>query len=281
MVSYRFCRPDDIPRLVEAVELCFRVHFPAADRLTVEGFREEMRLLDVWPSNSMIAAEGDDPVAVLIGTKRSREVLVHRIGVRPGHERRGHARHLVDSLSHKLAVLGPERLVAEVPQDLPQACAFFAAAGYEQEAELTDWELAPDALPAPAGGLVTEGTLADLERSGVSPPAAEASWARQPESLRATTDLRAAVLAGVERVEAWLVYRGVEQGADVLAIGCTDRSRQEAAWRLLFGHLQRAVPGRVRLAAFHASEAPYDVLSRLGFAAAGRRYRLVARACPA
>ena len=134
MVAYRFCRPDDIPLLVAAVNRCYDAHFPGEAPLTVDGFRREMREEQLWPSNCMLASEGDEPVAVVLGTKAPDEVKVRRIGVAPGHQRRGHGRHLLESLGSKLAVLGPPRLVADVPSGLPDALAFFAALGWREEA---------------------------------------------------------------------------------------------------------------------------------------------------
>src|SRR6185436_14059565 len=136
MVAYRFCRPDDIPMLVAAVNRCYDVHFPAATPLTVDGFRREMREERLWPSNCIVATAGDDPVAVVLGTKAPEEVHVRRIGVAPGHQRRGHGQHLLESLGSKLAVLGPPRLVAEVPAILAEARAFFAALGWHEESPI-------------------------------------------------------------------------------------------------------------------------------------------------
>ncbi len=133
MVAYRFCRPDDIPLLVSAVNRCYDVHFPGEAPLTVDGFRREVREERLWPSNCMVATAGDEPVAVVLGTKTPHEVHVRRIGVAPGHQRRGHGRHLLESLGSKLAVLGPPRLVAEVPAVLAEARAFFAALGWSEE----------------------------------------------------------------------------------------------------------------------------------------------------
>jgi len=146
MVAYRFCRPDDIPMLVAAVNRCYDVHFPAAAPLSVDGFRREMREERLWPSNCMVATAGDEPVAVVLGTKAPEEVQVRRIGVAPGHQRRGHARHLLESLGSKLAVLGPPRLVAEVPAELAEARAFFAALGWREESPAGEGA----AGPAPA-----------------------------------------------------------------------------------------------------------------------------------
>jgi ribosomal protein S18 acetylase RimI-like enzyme len=133
VVAYRFCRPDDIPLLVAAVNRCFDVHFHGTAPLTLEEFRREVREEHLWPSNCMVATAGSAPVAVVLGTKEPSEVHVRRIGVAPGHQRQGHGRHLLESLGSKLAVLGPPRLVAEVPAGLGDALAFFAALGWREE----------------------------------------------------------------------------------------------------------------------------------------------------
>ena len=89
----------------------------------------------------MVAFSGSDPIGVLIGAKRPSGTLVHKIAVHPDHQRQGHGRHLLDSLSSKLAILGPPRIVAEVPETLAPACRLFSASGYVQEALLTDYVL--------------------------------------------------------------------------------------------------------------------------------------------
>ena len=99
MASYRFCRSDDIALLVEAHNACYRVHFPDLPRLTVEGFKQAIREIDLWTSSCMVALAGADPIAVLLATKREAEALVYRIGVHPDHPRQGHGRHLLSSLA--------------------------------------------------------------------------------------------------------------------------------------------------------------------------------------
>ena len=98
MPSYRFCRPDDIPFLVRAVNECYVPHFPGTPQMSVEAFRREMKELDLWPSSCLVAADDERPVAVLTGTKRADETLISRIGVRPGETGREHGGHLVTSL---------------------------------------------------------------------------------------------------------------------------------------------------------------------------------------
>jgi ribosomal protein S18 acetylase RimI-like enzyme len=248
--SYRFCRPDDIPLLVHAVETCYRVHDPEEPAWSAESFRRGMREIDLWPSNSMVALDTDgEPVAVMIGTKRADEVAVHRLGVRPDHLRRGHGVHLLTSLSQKLAVLGPERLVAEVPKDRPAALACFAAAGYRREATLVDWwrpgvkEGGGAAEPVPEG-LVSELSVGELDGAGVLADAPATAWCRSRRTLVQSADrLAAAAIVSPERVEAWLVYDETVVDAApvvVLAGGGADPQR----FPFLAGVLLRWLAGR-------------------------------------
>src|SRR5678816_3398758 len=92
----------------------------------------------------MVAFSGSDPIGVLIGAKRLSSTLVHKIAVHPDHRRQGHGRHLLTSLGSKLAILGPPRIVAEVPETLVPARELFAASGFVQEARLTDYVLSFD-----------------------------------------------------------------------------------------------------------------------------------------
>jgi GNAT superfamily N-acetyltransferase len=288
MASYRFCRPDDIPLLVAAVNRCFDVHFPASPPFTVEELRREMRHLQLWPSNSMVATAGSDPVAVVIGTKRPREVLVRRIGVAPGHQRQGHGRHLLGSLANKLAVLGPSRLITEVPAELAAAGAFFAAAGWEPEATLLDFRReAP--LRAVPPELFASFTVDELDAQGLLPARLDLPWERQPESLRAGgTDLVGLALLGEVRWEAWAVYRELAGGgSEVLSLGGPWLSAEpsepasEGRLALLCDGLQAHAPGPLRLARLLADELAPELLARLGFSPAGARVRYAVTAVAA
>ena len=55
MPAYRFCRTDDIPLLVNALNACYVVHFPDQVALSVADFKREIRELDVWASSCMVA----------------------------------------------------------------------------------------------------------------------------------------------------------------------------------------------------------------------------------
>src|SRR6476620_7157806 len=127
MSSYRFCRTDDIGLLVEALNRCWAPYFPAEPAMTPAAFKRSIRDVQVWCSSCMVAFAGSDPIAVLIGAKRASATLVHTIAVHPDHQRQGHGRHLLTSLSSKLAILGPPRIVAEVPETNIAARRLFAA----------------------------------------------------------------------------------------------------------------------------------------------------------
>ena len=216
MPSYRFCRPDDIPLLVRAVNECFVPHFPGAEAMTVDSFRREMKELDLWPSSCLVALAGPDPLAVLTGTKREEATLVSRIGVRPGEEGRGHGGHLVTSLSQKLAVLGPPRLLAEVPAGRPRVGRFFEHLGWRREAAFTDWHRpggggeggGGELEPVPAG-LVAPVTVDELVAAGALETAREVeavACVRTRASLLGRREsLRGLALAGPDRIEAWLL----------------------------------------------------------------------------
>src|SRR6187200_1203073 len=141
MSSYRFCRTDDIGLLVDALNRCWAPHVPGEPPATPDSFKRSIRDLQIWCSSCMVAFSDADPIGVLIGGKRSSATLIHKIAVHPDHRRQGHGRHLLDSLASKLAILGPPRMIAEVPETLAATCALFSASGYVEEARLTDYVL--------------------------------------------------------------------------------------------------------------------------------------------
>src|SRR4051794_11277941 len=129
--------------LVEAHERCRGLEDAGEPALDRDGFKRLVRDLDLWCSICMAAGEGREPVGVLLGAKRAEATLVYALRVHPGHRRRGHGRHLLTSLSQKLAILGPPRLVAEIPAERAAACAIFPACGFQLAGRLLDWRREP------------------------------------------------------------------------------------------------------------------------------------------
>jgi hypothetical protein len=86
--------------------------------MTPAAFKRSIRHLQAWCSSCMVAFSSPDSIGVLIGAKRPSGTLIHKIAVHPDHRPQGHGRHLLASLGSKLAILGPPRIVAEVPEAL-------------------------------------------------------------------------------------------------------------------------------------------------------------------
>lgn len=207
MVAYRFCRPDDGGRIVDAIRACFDVHFQG-EEMTLEQFQQEIREVDLWPSNCMLASEGPEPIAVCTAAKRPREVLVQRIGVRPGCERQGHGSHLLTSLRKKLQVLGPSRLIAEIPEERSDLAEFFHFLGWNAEEHYTDF-----CLMEPLPGLkktraVIPVTVSELLESGLLADQPFLPWERQLRTFQRRADqLCGWALASLERIEAGILFQ--------------------------------------------------------------------------
>ncbi len=282
MPSYRFCRPDDIPYLVRAVNECYDVHFPAAAPMTLERFRTEMKTLDLWPSNCLIASSDDGPIAVLIGTKRVDEVNVLRIGLRPDHQRRGHGAHLLTSLSQKLAVLGPGRLISEVPRALTGVSDFFAATAYRREVAFTDFVRAPAPVEAVPGELVIPITVDELIDHQLLDIPDEVAWRRRRETLvNGKDDFQGLAIATPERIEAFLLHQTTDAATDIVALGARSSERSQLFLSLLLRSLAGKTELPLRLPKLAEGEVSASLLSGLGFEASAVYDRYAATATPA
>jgi hypothetical protein len=211
----------------------------------------------------MVAFADGDPIGVLIGAKRSAATLIHSIAVHPDHVRHGHGRHMLTSLSSKLAILGPPRIVAEVPESFATASALFDACGYVPDAVLTDYvlegrphdgtgEIADRfVIPVTVDDLVANGLLAEGDR--------QVCWERSVETLTARKEeITGLAVASDEQIEAYIHY--IEAG-EILAL----RSfvADDGARRKLL--LSRIGAGRVRFAKVHPAEISAQPLASLGF----------------
>ena len=231
----------------------------------------------------MVAFSGSEPIAVLIGAKRPSGTLVHRIAVHPEHRRQGHGRHLLASLGSKLAILGPPRIIAEVPETLAPACELFRTSGYVQEALLTDYVLEGDEDGAreAAGpdlrvpGFLIPVTVDDLAANGlVEDGDAQTCWERSAGTLTARKDdIAGLAVASDERIEASLLYvmRGMEAEILLLRSFIDDGG---ARLKHLLSQLRARGMETCRFPKVHPAEISKEWLQTLGFRAitAHRRY---------
>jgi hypothetical protein len=244
--------------------------------MTPAAFKRSIRDLQVWCSSCMVAFAGSDPIGVLIGAKRTSGTLVHKIAVHPDHRRQGHGRHLLASLGSKLAILGPPRIVAEVPETLAPACELFRASGYVREAVLTDYVLSRDESgpaqsergnAARVEGFVIPVTVDDLAANGLLGEARpQVCWNRSVETLTAKKDdIAGLAVASDERIEAYLLYLTCGVDAEIVSL----RSFVEDGGARLKQLISRVGRGTFRFPKVHAGEISKECLETLGFRPAG------------
>jgi GNAT superfamily N-acetyltransferase len=287
--AYRFCRTDDIGLLVDALNRCWAPYHPDEPPVTPAAFKRSIRDLQVWCSSCMVAFSGSDPIGVLIGAKRLSGTLVHKIAVHPDHRRQGHGRHLLASLGSKLAILGPPKIVAEVPETLVPARELFGASGYVEEARLTDYALEGPALsehePGEAGLMRVEGflipvTIDDLAANGLlGEDHPQACWERSVETLTARKDdIAGLAVASDERIEAYVLYvpRGIGETEIVSLRSFIDDGG--ARLKQLLSQLRGRGVETFRLPKVHPAEISKEWLGTLGFSPAGGHLLYAARA---
>jgi GNAT superfamily N-acetyltransferase len=280
MAAYRFCRSDDIGLLADALNRCWAPYFPGEPLMTPAAFKRTVRDLQVWCSSCMVAFSGGDPIAVLIGAKRPCGTLIHRLAVHPDHRRRGHGRHLLASLGAKLAILGPPRIAAEVPERLEPARGLFTASGFVEEAPLTDYVLDADDIEAAEkpGEFVIPVTVADLVANGcLGDPNADACWERSAETLAARQDeIKGLAIVSDERIEAHVLYQ--PDGAIVSLRSVADDD--VARLKRLCARLRTCGVPAIRYPKVHPSEMSAAHMQALGFRPAGvhRRFAMTAGA---
>ena len=102
---------------------------PNIPAMTVTQFREEMGLISLWPSNTMVVLENNDPIAVIVGTKRPYGCWIAKLGVRSDHQRQGIGRYIVEALTRKLSIIGPRVISVDVPVDNEGAAGVLQAFG--------------------------------------------------------------------------------------------------------------------------------------------------------
>jgi hypothetical protein len=259
--------------------------------MTPAAFKRTIRDLQVWCSSCMVAFADSEPIGVLIGAKRPSVTLVHRIAVHPDHLRQGHGRHLLTSLGSKLSILGPPRIVAEVPETLAPARELFRAAGFVEEEHLTDYVWQPErvaATDAPAmsepqtaavEGLVIPVTVDDLAANGLlGEEYPTTCWERSVETLNARkNEVSGLAVASEERIEAYILY---VRDSDVLSLR-TLVDDGGARLKRLLSHVGAAGTTALRLPKVHSKEIPEGLLGTLNFRPAGSYFLFATTARPA
>jgi hypothetical protein len=212
----------------------------------------------------MLAIERDERVGVLLGAKSAEGNFIYRVAVRPDHRRRGHGRHMIESLRNKVAILGPPRLTAEIAADRDGARRFIERSGFSMDTRYFDW-IAND-LAVSRSGLGASITIEELAATGALAADGPLAWEHSADVLRRRSrDLDALVIASDERVEAHVIYRR-SSPCSILDVVSLRFTRLETLQALL-GDLAALRPGPVRVLRSAYGAADADALARVGFIA--------------
>lgn len=241
------------------------------------AFKRSIRDLQVWCSSCMVAFAGANPIAVLIGAKRPAATLIHKIAVHPDHLRQGHGRHLLTSLSSKLAILGPPRMVAEVPETNTAARALIKASGYVEEGVLTDYVLEEAGVTcherAPrsdAGRMVIPVSIDDLAANGLLEGGPPTCWERSVETLTARKDeIEGLAVASEESIEAYVLY--VKGAGAIVALRSLVHDNGDRL-RLLLSRVAGRGESAISLTKVHSAELGAGLPATLGFRGVRRHF---------
>ena len=286
MASYRFCRSDDVPLLVQAYNECFRPP-GGTEPIDRDDFKWWIRALELWTSSCMVATEGSQLIGVLLAAKRETENCILAVGVHPDFRHLGHGRHMVTSLSQKLAILGPPRILAEIPAKHERFRAFLAHCQYTEGVTLTDYVLEPPfAASTIPLGMMAEIGLDELSAAGFPDRSVQACWGRQTRSIARRQEyfssIRVRAVAGVDRFEAAVVADERDPGTRrILAIHHADEERSVRLAGGLLGHYAAEADTPVLWERVHESECAVAQASGWGLTPAAATVRLETTALPA
>lgn len=298
MTAYRFCRSDDVPLIVDAYERCNVGSGARPWSLTVDHMKRLGREMDLWTSSCMVAFEGSDPIGVLIAAKREPIAsLVLHVAVHPDHRRRGHGRHMMTSLSQKMAILEPTLMLAELAEDDALGRRFFEACGFTEREVLTDYSCAGEAPAGVPGVDLVAGVSAselvsqtDLE----AVPELDRCWQRSRRSIGNLRDRPQGLAIATDRgIEACLLHRSLDDAdrslpflstpsvapLEILALG--GKTPVPALLRPLLAVAADRAGRPLRLPRVHPSEVPAGRLEEYGFRPGASTIRYENDAAPA
>jgi hypothetical protein len=149
------------------------------------------------------------------------------------------------SLGQKLAILGPPRLVAEVPAERTAAASAFGACGWRLEDRLVDWHRpAGTGSSFPTASDVSEAlapvTFADLDSAGLLGEGGRCWQRDRPALAKEQESLAGLAFQSLDRIEAWALW---SDAGDKGETGEPDVPEEMGAVRALPLRALGAVPG--------------------------------------
>jgi len=280
MPSFRFCRPDDIPLLVEAVNRCYDVHFPNTPSLTLEGIKREIKQLNLWSSSCMLALDDKDPVGVLIAAKREASSLILRLGIHPNYRGNDYGHHLVTSLIDKMAVLGPPLLTVVIPDERKDLAAFFEKFKFTAHRNYWDFSTTTPLTPPTSSQWIIPVEPEDLEDRYLKKAEKDTlsdetllAWDRRTQTLNnRKKEIKGIGIPDVDGIAAYLFY--VEDGSDkvdghsplkILGLGCKNQEKEPMLLGLLIKHLSTTISSSIEIPKLSTLEVDFSFLESIGF----------------
>jgi len=261
MPSYRFCRPDDLTLIIRAINACYLMHYPDEPAMTEECLKEHMTLFHVRPGNCMVALERQQPVGVVVSTKRDYGVWIQALGCQPAFQRRGIATQLLEALVRKIAIQRAPLVTVDVPTTNTPARRFFEAVHFTVRGRYVSYQ-----------GLLTE--MPDIPGSvqAVPPPdvlayyapfhTTPACWERHVESLAGYGTLPQGYAYYTQStVQGYLIHRD----HIILDLAVAPQADAQQVSAALLGHMRAAGWTHATLAKVPEGEPIGPVLTRLGF----------------
>jgi GNAT superfamily N-acetyltransferase len=261
MPSYRFCRPDDLALIIRAINTCYLTHYPAAPAMTEERLKEHMTLFQVRPGNCMVALERQQPVGVVVSTKRDYGVWIQALGCQPAFQRHGIASQLIEALVRKIAIQRAPMVTVDVPTSNTPALRFFEAVDFTVHGRYVSYQ-----------GLLAEMTSIPGSITEVSPPdllpyyapfhTTPACWERNAESLAGYGTLPQGYAYYIQdTIQGYLIHRD----NTILDLAVAPHADAEQTSAALLSRMHAAGHTHAALAKVPVGEAMGPILTRLGF----------------
>ncbi len=280
MPSFRFCRPDDIPLLVDAVNRCYDVHFPDAAPVTLESFKREIKQLNLWSSSCMLALDDNDPVGVLIAAKREASSLILRLGVHPNYGGHDYGHQLVTSLIDKMAVLGPPLLTVVIPDKRKDLAAFFEKLDFAAHRNYSDFSTTTPLTPPTSTQWIIPVEPEDLEGRYLKKAEKDTlsdetllAWDRRTQTLNnRKKEIKGIGIPDVDGIAAYLFF--VEDESDnvdghsplkILGLGCKDQEKETMLLGLLIKHLSTTISSSIEIPKLSTHEVDFSFLETISF----------------
>lgn len=283
MPSFRFCRPDDISELVDAVNRAYLVHFSHCPPMTIAAFKKEIKEINLWTSSCMLATENGVPIGVLIAAKRERVSVILRLGIHPKFQGLGYGSQLLNSLKNKMQVLGPPLLTVELNEADVGMRSFFEKQGYRASTRFVDFEALGSFAQFETAELIQEIDVRGLKERYLRFPVSSTkrkegslAWIRQTETLRNRREkIKGYGIPDLDGIVAYLFLREAEERreriVELCALGCRQGGDASLLLRILLGKVSRTYRCKIRIPCLSEQEFPHEIIKDLGFEV-GRRY---------